>query len=162
MKPNRIFLATLALSLIATPAVAQTISTIDRNADFLTVDNCIQTLGDPAKPDVQQECYQVVTTRGGGTINLWFERNSNNTFGFIIDTSAPPYSSGDTRVMGIRILADGQSWTLGAKGACRLTPWEGRDQSILTCTVSKQSDKPDVSPALITGSAVVPSTFAIR
>ena len=75
MTPSKAFIATFFGGLAifaATAAKAGPVMTTDPNASFLPVDICHQHYIIPGEAEAKDPCYQVVTTRGGGTINIWF------------------------------------------------------------------------------------------
>lgn len=164
MFPTRAFLATFLGGLAvfaATAAKAGPVSTTDPNASFQLVDICtqkVEIIG--GKTIMEDPCYNVVITRGGGTINVWFERKAGDSISFIIDPEAPPETDGDTRVLGTELRVGGELVGEFDSGSCRLSPSRSGGQ-ILVCGTVASSTK-DQTRIYVGGSAVVPASFRLR
>ena len=158
---RRIAIEAAAALLLAQPAHAGYTTTIDKNATFHRVDICRQHVeiinGETLLDD---PCYDVVITRGGGTINVWFERKTGDSISFVIDREAPPYTNGSTRVLVTRLLIDNEMRAYGG-GQCKLSLSSNRTAQILVCGTVVSSTK-DGSKLYVGGSALVPLDFQLR
>ena len=163
MTPSKAFLATVFGGLAifaATAAKAGPVLTTDSNASFQRVDICTQKVRViDGKTIMDDPCYDVVITRGGGTINVWFERKTGDSISFIIDPEAPPYTDGDTRVLGTQLRVGGELVGEFDGGRCGLSP--SRTGQVLVCGTVVPSSK-DQTKLYVGGSAIVPASFQLR
>jgi hypothetical protein len=164
---NRFLLASLAATLLAGPALAGPALAgpapmLDRNATFDAVDLCdykmIELKNDQKETKAEVPCYSIVRTRGGGTMNVWFERKTGESLSFIIDDDAPRGTDGRVRALGAELRFEGKVVNFD-NGTCKLSPSASSPSLILICVTSAG---PSNDLTMFVGAAVVPADFALR